>query len=256
MSAPKGEINFAFLLLRSSKLPPVRTFFTYFAKHWPDLERPDKFDGEQEVVMFEGKSTRGFVGAMGFPIPDILPDESEKPALTTEKDRIAGQHKAHAIVAINSKNPKNPVERAVLLTRWVTSIGHACDALGVYWGAGEAICLRPAFEEQADLISKEYLPIPLWVSFSAFRGKSRAVILSTNGLNSLGMWEVEALSSRHQPGFLYPYVCGFACYVLTKGPVGNGHTFGYSEEERIPVRHIRKGWRKKVYRLDFDSAKM
>lgn len=72
------------------------------------------------------------------------------------------EHKYHFWVTLIGGEIE-PVERRLILTRAVTAIIGATDAIGVYWGEGTLVHEPKEFVRQATSATPDNIPGPLWI---------------------------------------------------------------------------------------------
>jgi hypothetical protein len=93
------------------------------------------------------------------------------------------------------------------------------------------------------------------VSYRVSRDESGRSSLSTDGLKSFNLMEIEVKDAAAPLSEVYGFVEGMAAYLIAKGPViRNGDTVGHSAEQRIRIRYGKSHWRPgmQVYRIEFD----
>jgi hypothetical protein len=137
----------------------------------------------------------------------------------------------------------DPIQDALALTRALGSLVAASDqALGVYWGAAPHVVSR----EQAliDDFGPESLPVFTWVAFWPIRLDDGRPGLVTHGLAHFDQNEMIIVGGTDAKlGTLFELAVDAAHYVLVNGPIlEDGHTFGRTETEKLPVRHVPAPW--------------
>lgn len=142
---------------------------------------------------------------------------------------------AHVVAWVSGDGP--PLDAHRHLTRLVVAVMRATDALGVYWGAAGQLIRADVFDGIAHEHEDVNPPVMLWVGFRGFVEGGRSSLF-TVGLSEFGLMEFEIAPWDKQVGELREFAMNIATYLIHEGPVlGDGHTVGGSEEERILVRH-------------------
>jgi len=110
------------------------------------------------------------------------------------------------------------------------------------------------FLEQASDITRELLPLNLWIDFRIAKGSEGGLTGFTSGLASLGHMELEVDQAQVEPAHLRDRLYNIAHYVLDHGPVlKDGETIGLSADERIKIHHRKSRFdqRGMVIKLEF-----
>jgi hypothetical protein len=209
---------------------------------WPASSPPSDFDVETGgdglgAMTFTINGMRGAVAVVPMPIPE---GELDGPVATSwlwpdaqeEIERVTAQ----VVTWVSGAGPQVDAHRH--LTRLVSAVVRATDALGVYWGAAGQVVRADVFDGVAHKCDEDdSLPVVLWVDFRVFVEDGRSALF-TVGLTAFGLMELEIAPSGREVGELREFALNVATYLIEQGPVlGDGHTVGGSEEERVVVRH-------------------
>jgi hypothetical protein len=153
----------------------------------------------------------------------------------------AGQrHRGHVVVTVMTKS-----EDRLLIARCMTAVIGALIAVepacsAVLWGAVVASA-PPAFAtaSQAAFAVESELPKSLWVSVHPFRkDANRLVFILTLGLRVFAERELELEGPATQYQRMLHIAAGLTTYLIVRGPVvRDGDTIGFSQTERIRLRH-------------------
>ncbi len=208
---------------------------------WPEAPPPSDFEVETGgdglgAMTFAIDGMRGALAVVPMPIPG---GELDGPAATSwlwpDAQEEIGRVTAHVVTWVSGAGPQVDAHRH--LTRLVSAVLRATDALGVYWGAAGQVIRADVFDGVAHESEHGSLPVMLWVDFRAFVENGRSALF-TVGLGAFGLMELEIAPSEREVGELRELAVGVASYLIEHGPVvGDGHTVGGSEDERVVVRH-------------------
>lgn len=208
---------------------------------WPDVSEPTDFDSDDDQQGPGAMTLRldGMTAALGVMPAPIPGGELDGPAATswlwpnaTEQIPRIG---AHVVVWVSG--PGRPIDAHQHLTRLVTAVIQATDALGVYCGAAGQVIRADVFDGLAHDYHPDRLPVMLWIDFRAFLEQGRSSLF-TAGMTEFGLMELEIPRSDKAPGELREFAMNLAAYLIRQGPViGDGHTVGSSETERVIVHH-------------------
>src|SRR6185503_10294104 len=90
--------------------------------------------------------------------------------------------------------------------------------------------------------TRDAVPTMLWVGFNPVSDDG-AVSAYTTGLTSFGLRELEVLRSTRSAPEVLGRMADAATYELQTGRIlGDGETFGWSETERVLIRHTRSAF--------------
>ena len=158
-----------------------------------------------------------------------------------EARTVVPRHTAHLIVHASSLTLP-ALELRLLHTKVIGAILAVAGAraTGVY--VGHARLLRSAADYAADAraASKDTLPLLAWIGFNPVVGKEGRVSAYTTGMRELGFMELEVRRSTKPPAEVLGFLADVTDYQLTSGVrLNDGETFGFSAEDRRPIRHQR-----------------
>ncbi len=162
-------------------------------------------------------------------------------------------HTHHLIVTYFGKS-EDLVGNYLTLTRLVSAAAAHTNAAGIYWGAGTLVHEPNMFTQQTAAISRENLPLDLWIDFRIGRNEDGSFSLVTTGMKEFNHLEIEILQSFSQPDQIMDFVFTIAHYIIAADvDVRDGETIGRTAEEKIPARHLPSIWDKSetALRLDF-----
>jgi len=244
----------AMIALSSPVFPEQNQLFDFLRSNWPEAPLPKDISNNSQILTFDLGKAIAAVSLMPAPIPW---EDLEGPCATAwywpEATQAMKDHKYHLIVAL-MKSPLDIIDTTLLFTKLVASVAASVNADGVYWGAGTLVHSPDVFIEQSKEMSREYLPLYLWIDFRVQKENAEKYTLFTTGMKSLGLMEIEIINSESEPSVLIDRAFNIAHYLLDYGPIiKDGNTIGLSEEEKILVRHVPSIFEasRKVYRLEF-----
>jgi hypothetical protein len=231
----------AMVLLESAPTLTSASLASVWRSAWPDVPGPTDFDSDEPQQGPGAMTLRldGMTGALGVMPAPIPGGELDGPAATswlwpnaTEQIPRVG---AHVVAWVSG--PGLPVDAHQHLTRLVTAVSRATDALGVYCGAAGQVVRADVFDGLAHDYHPDRLPVMLWIDFRAFQDQGRSSLF-TVGMSEFGLMELEIPRSDKPPGQLREFAMNLAAYLISEGPViGDGHTVGGDEAQRVVVRH-------------------
>lgn len=190
----------AMVALESPGLPDVPSLTSFFDGTWPEQPPIKETSRVDDMLVFHVAGTRGALAAATHPIPW---EELDGPAAAAwwwpEAEARLRSHKAHAIATLAGE-AGTLLERTMLLTRLVASAAAAMgQATGIYWGAGTLVHSPEQFIEDAAQMTREELPLNLWVDFRPQRNPDGTLGIFTTGMAALGHMEMEVPASRGDP---------------------------------------------------------
>jgi hypothetical protein len=128
------------------------------------------------------------------------------------------------------------VESALRLTMLAAAVAEAAQAEAVLWTAAGLAHASDAFATYARQMSRQDLPLYLWIDFHVHAEADGTSALYTTGLTAFQSPEIEVYGSRQEPRALVTRVYDIVHYLLVKGAVlHEGDTIGRSGEEKIEI---------------------
>lgn len=213
--------------------------------------------------------TEGFAGAVGEerlrivgvpePVPEAVTEGPLRGAWYWPEGAAAFERAgAHLVVAVKGPESGKPTMRALFLTRVVSMLSRAFDALGVFWAGAPSVHSPEAFQASSDGMSPSELPLRLWVDFQVIRNDDDTHSLRTSGMESFGHYELEVHGSPKDQNEVASWAYNVAHYILAEGgEVEDGHAVGRNASEWIRVHHIPSVWNENrtVYYLDLEAER-
>lgn len=170
-----------------------------------------------------------------------------------EGEEMMLQNQAHLLVS-STWDKSSRIDAHLKHTVVVREFVEQLPAIAVAWGS-VIVSANQFAGEFHKFQTENVLPVRLWVLIQMSGDGAGGTIVSTLGMESFGVREIEANSAPMEPKDALLFVNNLAGYLLSNGPVINdGDTVGGSEDERIKVRFapsFREG-HGEVYLLDFE----
>ena len=239
------------IMLNSPQLPRIEDIVSAYTRMWSETPRFKSPKQENDILTFDCKAGLCAIALMPAPIPW---NNIEGPCSTAwywaEAEEVLKPHRSHIIITMQQRTDR--VSIALAVTKLTATVASLLMAPGIYWGDGTLVHSTESFLQQAKVMSREYLPLYLWVDFRVNRNDDNSLTLFTTGLSAFDLMEIEVVHSLLQPDLLIDKAFNIAHYLLDNGPVlKDGDTIGVSESERISVRHQQSVWpsRSLVYRI-------
>lgn len=207
----------AMIALESPGLPDPQQLAGFFDGEWPGQPSIHETTRMDDMLVFHVAGTRGALAAATHPIPW---EELEGPSAAAwwwpEAEAKLKAHKAHLLATL-AGDAGTLLERTMLLTRLVASAAATMNkAVGIYWGSGTLVHSPEQFIEDAAQMTRDELPLNLWVDFRPQRNADGTLGIFTTGLAALGHMEVEVQASRGDPEAVMARVVELAYYLVDK----------------------------------------
>ena len=161
------------------------------------------------------------------------------------------------VALVLANGPGSPVHRSMLVTRVAALIGEAFGYIGVYWDPATMIHSAQSFSESAREMNPKQLPLRLWVNFRSIRHQDDTQSLFTDGLESLGLREIEVCASRATPEDINEWAYNIANYQLVQNiEIEHGQAVGKTPQNWVRVYHVPSALdpNRTVLTLDFEEG--
>ncbi|MGE3675762.1 MAG: DUF4261 domain-containing protein [Polyangiaceae bacterium] len=236
-----STMRLAMVPLKVSQLPAAQALCDAYAREWPASGqlKPGEAAPDGSAVTLEGTQFAALISLTDAPIPASDLEPAYRAALhwPEAKQSIEG-HVAHLVVTVIS-DELDAIDVMLELTRIVGACLLTSEAAGVYWGGGSLVNGVEAFLDDAREMSREYLPLYLWVRFGLMRDKHNTATLYTLGMDQFDLMEVEFVRSKLDLETLTDRAFNVAHHLLDNGPIlGDRDTIGLTPTERFLVRHV------------------
>ncbi len=256
--AGKSYTALTSILLPGPPVYSLKLIGEQLGQYWPELGEMAAAEEQVGICSWTHNGLLISVARMARPVPW---SDLEGPCATSILWKNAAEeimlHREHLLVVV--MGDVAPVDRAAVLTKVTAGVLLANPAaLGVFW-AGAALVVPAALFVD---FTKELLPLgpPLWiwVDFRAGTNETGATSGFTQGMEALGLMEIETTNASESPGELRERFMALARYLIEHGMVINhGHTVGESSTaERILVEigPSAFGYANDVMRLNYSPA--
>ena len=203
------------------------------------LNGPAKNIERGEVALsFDFEGHRVAIALLSVPIPwtDLEGPCATSPFWPNAAEELR-RHRAHLLVTVFGDDA-DAIGLSMTMTRVVAAITALPGAIGVYWGNGGVVQSPQVFRAMAQEMTRELLPLYLWIGFRVGQNPDGTLFGFTTGLQAFGQMELEISRCNWTPRELVERLFNFAHYVLDNGPVLlDGQTIGTSADERIVIEH-------------------
>lgn len=153
-----------------------------------------------------------------------------------EAEAAMRSHTAHLFLTLLDE-AKDPIDRAIHLTQLTTAIAATTPSVGLVWGPSSAVHKPVDFAVVAGNMSRDDLPLHLWIDFRVSQRDDGDFCLFTTGLQPLGQRELEVPRFTGEPQALAGAVYNVTHYVLEKGPIlKDGEAVGLPDGGQVNVR--------------------
>ncbi len=164
------------------------------------------------------------------------------------------KHRAHLIVALVDEG-HDRLAKVIRLTQFLAALLPASDAVGLQWGGSRQVHEPASFCEVATQISRDNLPLHLWVDFQIEAEEGKTLRLYTTGLEAFSRPELEVTNYGGSPQDLMNHAYNLAHYLVERGTViKNGEKIGLPGEIQVTVSEATTflDGDDNVLRFDFD----
>ncbi len=170
-------------------------------------------------------------------------------------DQLARQ-RAHLIVALVDEG-HDRIAKSMRLTRFVAALLPASRAVGLQWGGSRAVHEPNAFCQVAAQMSRDDLPLHLWIDFQVEAAGENALRLFTTGMSALGKREIEFPHFVGEPQALMNHAYNLAHYILEKNAnIKEGEVIGLPGEVQVTAHETMTflGGDEQVLAFEFGTA--
>lgn len=162
-------------------------------------------------------------------------------------------HRAHLLVTLLDETT-DAVDRCLRLTQITAAAAATAPSLGVCWGGASLVHEPGPFLELAQEMTRDLLPLNLWIDFRIESQEDGRWRLYTTGLEELGFHEVEVCDYEGDIQRLRDTVYNVAHYQIdATSKIKDGDTIGLSDTEQLTARRTDSllDADKEVIRLEF-----
>ncbi len=246
----------ALVALSQPEVPAPEDVGDTLSELFPDATRLAVSGVTERAATFAwGKATVNYT-LVDRPIPW---SHIEGPCVTAwywpDAEKVMRHHAAHLFVTLLHES-RDPIERSMRLTQLVSAVSQAAGAVGIVWGPSSLVHEPAAFRSLAARMSRDDLPLHLWIDFRVSELADGAFTLFTTGMEALGSRELEVHRFVGEPQVLAGYAYNIAHYLLEKSPqLKEGEAIGLPDGAQASVRFETSviDPSQEALRLDFDG---
>lgn len=248
---PKIVKALSFVAVAEPKLPSAANVRASLEQRLGDVKIDGIETDDKQVILIRVRGGTVSIGLIPAPLPKGEMDHMCKWAWywRTACETMA-THQAHLHVMVLGTD-LDKIDAALLQTNVVASLMDG-NALASYWGT--SLQSKDAFLKQSAKISRDNLPVWLWINFRLTNDAVKGWTFSTQGMEAFELYEIESRDADVDGRKLFTLMAGMAEYLITNGPIiKDGETIGDSPAENIRVRHAPSYWNegKTTYRVIF-----
>lgn len=229
----------AMVALEDEQLPATNDLAQFLRSRWPEEPEIAEVSQKGNVVTFRvGKAAAALTL---IPLPIAAPYLTGPCACAWYWPEAAEEmenHQAHIMVMLLDET-HDAVGKSMLLTRLVAAIADQSNSLGIFWGPAHLVHSPKALLDTCQEMSRDNMPLYLWIDFRIEREDDGRLRLFTTGLEAFGHQELEVTGYEGQVVSLREAVYNVAHYILEgKKRVEDGHVMGLADQTEITVRHL------------------
>jgi hypothetical protein len=226
----------ALVAVNDAAPPSVERIGEYVESTWRESSPIDNVGERGNVATFNFGEATAAVTFLPMPIPW---EQLEGPCATAwywpEAADALRSHPRHILVTLIDEG-RDSIDKAWRLTKLTAAVAACADADGIFWGPGRMVHPPGAFIDLSRDMTREHLPLYLWIDFRIEGVGADTFRLYTTGMEPLGQKEIEVERYAGEPQQLLETVYNVAHYALDKEkPLSHGDTIGASQEERIAI---------------------
>ena len=244
----------AMIALDDGALPPLEPVLQCLRQALPDAPAATAIESRADLCSFRIGDEQGAYALMPTPIPWR---ELEQPCAEAwywpQAAETMRRHRRHVVVTL-AGGRSDMATRCLLLTQVTAALAANSHCTGIYWGAGALVNSAPDFIAQSRDMSREYLPLSLWIGFRTRQRDDDTIDMYTVGMKVFGHHEIEVQGSRAEPKRILNTVFSAAHYLIDNGPVfSDGDSFGLTEDDEVAIHIVRSARNpsQQVYQFSF-----
>ncbi|HEY4311940.1 MAG TPA: DUF4261 domain-containing protein [Pirellulales bacterium] len=232
------EFALTMIAIADERLPTadeVQRAFASAQGEWGAISRLDRND---KAVTFELDGYNVAVGLVAKPIPwaDLAGPVAASPLWPEAATKMQKQ-RAHLLVTVFAMRVDR-LKMWMTMTRAAAGLCELPSVIGIYWPEAGLVHEPAAFRKLAAEMTRERLPLYLWISIRLGRNEDGSLFGFTTGLAAFEQMELEVSHCNWTPDELSHRLYNFAHYLLDRGPVLlDGQTIGLSADEQITIEH-------------------
>ncbi len=231
-----GKLLVAKVVVAEPKLPKESEIREALGRVRSDAGPLDLTRAEDDSLVFQFEGETAAVSLLAEPLPA---EEIQRAAAAAwywpTAAEILARPTAQILVGV-LPDSGDRVESALRLTKLAAAAADAANAEAVFWVAAGLVHSPAALAAYVRQMSRQDLPLYLWIDFHLHGEADGTCSLYTTGLAAFQSPEIEVYGSRREPQSLVARVYDIVHYLLVKGAVlHEGDTIGRSGEEKIEI---------------------
>lgn len=203
---------------------------------WPGCDvsiTQDRREDDREQLSLASGTSSIFITPVAAPFADDASELCETSLLWPNEQPLDDDYQAHCIVAVADETNDERHAAGVLTKTIASMVRISKETIAVYWAGANHLIYPPLFREMA-MHTLPDAPLYLWVAFQMWQEGDGKLHALTQGLDRLGLMDVEIPESSKTPRQTHEFMVNIASYLVRRGLViEDGHTVGESESERI-----------------------
>jgi hypothetical protein len=226
----------AAVALADDALPAADAVLGYLQQHWPQIPVVAAPSQRPGVLLFNLEEDAAGAALLPKPLPwEDLAGPCAAAWYWPDAAQAFREHQTRLIATLMTRS-HDRIGSALRLTALVAAAASCSSAVGIYWNPGRLVHAPADFLQESLTMSRENLPLNLWIDFRIQEEPDGGHALFTTGLAAFGHRELEIWQSQQSPQFLRACAYNVAHYVLQRGAALKANeTIGLSDEERIPI---------------------
>jgi hypothetical protein len=224
--------------LDGTRLPPDDELSRILSAESPGTEGPHQFRRRGDILTFEFTGHDVALALMAAAIPEQdLEGPIAASSLWPEASVELRRQRAHLVVTVFAKKA-DPIKLWMTMTRVVAALAAVPSVIGIFWVVAGLVHSATRFRALARNMSREHLPLFLWIGFRVGQNPDGSLYGFTTGLQALDHMELEVSQCNWTADELVDRLFNFAHYLIDRGPVLlDGETIGISADEQIAIEH-------------------
>jgi len=206
--------------LKEAALPRASLLVDYLTTEWRDTPEITDIAEQNDTITFQVGGHFASIALEPTPIPW---SQLEGPCAAawhwSKAVETLRKHAAHCIVYLQMPEVTSPEAPAacLLLTRLTAAVTATSRALGVYWESGKLVIHPQMFLEHSRKMTREELPLYLWIDFHCELLSDGSYNAATTGLGAFGYPELEVMNSFLSPDKIRGILFNIAHYIIDHG---------------------------------------
>lgn len=199
----------------------------------------EKSDPGNAVIVPEGSDLAFILATMPAPVPN---GEAESAARFSISSFGTGwtppAHDGHIMLVHQAQSALKLDQALTVFTTVVAAVAETVDAVGIYWGAGQATH-RPVFFYEVAAHAIRGPPVMLWAGVSLARQGGEMSLLSRGLPEQVGMPDLMLTAPSAKGNEALGFFFDLLSYMIRRGHApAEGESVGRSAAEKLFVRYV------------------